>query len=748
MEIVRETATALRTEAESVNERRLLVLSGDRHTSYEAAQLATDAIGIDRPTVISDAEIVADQDTVTRTDKLLGTTHDCLITDCHDSYRPNMIGRATGAVDGGGLLIPLIPTKDDWLNTPGQFDQTLAPPPYSASNVGNRFKQRLLRTLSTHRGVAIIDVDSEERIKDGCIDPVRRRPLGEISPPATHSFPRTVYEACLTADQLDAVHACETLSEDGTAVVLESDRGRGKSSAAGLAAAAYAADGSDVLVSAPSYRNAAELFERAAEMLDTLNVLIEDARDGARKPTLHTECGGVRYLPPEEAIDASADILFVDEAAGIPVRTLESLTSVAPSVCFATTVHGYEGAGHGFDVRFREKLSELRDRTDCILLEPIRYASGDPIEVWQSHALLLGATPPPSELFDDVSVEDVTYERLDRGSLAENEPLLGEVFGSLVSAHYRTEPDDLARLLDAPNVAVRALMVDTHPISVALLSREGGLDEPTRRIAYEGDRIQGNLLPDLLMSQLRDPDAGVPVGFRVLRIATHRAVRSEGFGSRLLAEIETEFRADGEEFDPIDYLGVSYGATPELLTFWEQNDYRTIHLSATKNDASGEHSAVMIRPLSEAGRELADRHTDWFLRRVPDVLAGVLLDLDPDVVRTALGAVDRSPSIELTAFEWRLVASAAYGPGLYDTAPGAFKQLAFKTLVDETLEDASKERLLVMKVLQTTDWEVTANRLGYVSRRECMRTLGETYQPIVDRYGTDVARSEAERHRE
>lgn len=744
MQTVRETARELRAEAVATNERRLVVLHGRREAGYTAARIVAETIDVGAVSV-SDREIAGDRIAFERTDELLGTTNDCVVVDCHDTCEPNALGRATGAVDGGGLLVFVTPPLDEWPNRRDRFDEFLASPPFSLDDVSSRFKRRLVRTLRAHRGIAIVDVDTGIRTRDGSTGYRSPAPSKRVSLPDEYAFPTRIYEACRTADQRDAVRACERLYDETSAVILEADRGRGKSSAAGLAAAAFAAEGEDVLVTAPSYRNAAELFERAAEALERLGELAADRRDGSDRPHLLTAGGGaIRFQPPLEAIEEGADVLFVDEAAALPVRTLESLLSVARGVCFSTTVRGYEGSGRGFDVRFRDTLEDARSVRSDTLSEPIRYAPADPIEVWVFHALLLGATPPPSQLVSDVTPDETTYGRLDRSALADDEALLREVFGLLVSAHYRTEPNDLARLLDAPNIAVRALTVEGHAVAVALLAREGGLGERTRQRAYEGDRIGGNLLADLLTSQLRDIDAGVPIGVRVLRIATHHAVRSRGHGSRLLAAIEDEYGAD----DATDYLGVSYGATPELLSFWTANGYRPVHLSSTRNGTSGEHSAVMLRPLTESGRELAARHDVWFRRRLPSVLSEPLDSVDPDIVRGVLAGIEDPPSLCLSDFEWRLVASAERGPGLYDTAPRPYRRLAFRALVDGALDDPEMERLLVVKVLQTNSWENTATRLGYASPRACKLDLGRAYGPIVDRYGGSVARAEADRYRD
>lgn len=775
-------ARSLTAEARETNERRLLVLAGERERGYDILESVLDTLSvpISGTTLVGpDDRLRCEQLLQARAGDLLGTTRDLVALDAHEGLRPNALGAVVGTVDGGGLLVLLTPSLADWPDHCGAFEQSLAVAPFGLEAVTGRFRRRLVETLRSHRGIAIVDLETERaedggpRIeREGLVRPaprVSRQTDPRSTVPADPRFPLEAYDACLTTDQADALAAFESLvsAESATeqtsrqrALILEADRGRGKSSAAGLAAGTLAAEGVSVLVTAPRWRNAREVFERARELCTTLGCVradkssLEYVRSNERNVSdsksrvLETTTGGrVHFLEPAAATDPTvleaADVVIVDEAAALPVRTLESFL-VADRIAFVTTIHGYEGAGRGFSVRFRDRLAEsdhtLEERT---LTEPIRYAAGDPLEVWAFRALLLDARPPVEQLVADARPERVEYQRLEPETLLADETLLREAFGLLVLAHYRTEPNDLARLLDAPNLEVRALTFEGHVVSVALLAREGNLSAERRAAMYEGRRVRGNMLPDILTSQLRDEQAGAPAGLRVVRIATHHAVRSRGLGSQLLECIR-------EEFDDIDWLGVGFGATPGLVGFWRDSGYRTVHVSTTRNEASGEYSALMLCPTSDVGHRLSERHTRQFARRFAAVCSDSLSDLEPDVVRAVLKSVgpDTAPSLEMTDREWQIVASAAYGPGLFDVDPGPFRRLAMQFLLerpDAVSLSEREQRLLVLRVLQGRPWSAVADRLDYHSAGQCRRALGEVYCPLVDQYGTDAALEVRER---
>ena len=743
---LRSFVATLRENAHAANERRLLALTGDREAGIDAAHTAVEAAGVDDEAV----SLVTTREGFRyhrlhpdHADELLGTTREIVIFDCHEGFSANALGQVTGAVDGGGLLVLVLPPLEEIPTQLSALVDQVAVPPFSRDDVGTHFRQRLVTTLRHHPGVAILRLppstaapnDEHKEIeieRDGLSNRSQSTPPSDPHSYTDTPFSDAAYEACRTGDQARAVAGLSALSNPGNAVVVEADRGRGKSSAAGLAAAALAADGNDVLVTAPNFDNAAELFERAAELLATLDhpaagESTSDEADTVDPPLATTAGGRIRFRPPPDAADlpSDPDVVIVDEAAALPVRLLERLLD-APAVGFCTTVHGYEGSGRGFAVRFRERLAASSyDVSDIELREPIRYGQDDPVEAWLAWTLLLDAEPPADQLVADATPETVSYRTLTTDDIADDESLFRSVVGLLVAAHYKTEPDDIVRLLAAPNLELRALLSDGHPVSVALLAREGGLSSEQQAESYRGQRVQGNMLPDVLTSQLRDQTAAEPVGYRVMRIATHHAARSRGLGSALLSRCHDEFG------DSVDWFGVGFGATPRLLSFWRANGYRPVHLSVTRNETSGEHSALMLRPCSTAGNDLADRHSRWFRDRIAGQLADTLSGVAPDVIRGVLRAVsvsaddDELGTLDLADRDWRVLAGVAYGPGTYEAAPHVFQQLAMAHLIQPVAELSPRaERLLVRKVLQCAPWATVADEVGFVSERQCKRAFG------------------------
>ena len=736
----RELVAALAREAAALNERRVLVLHGERgHAQAAAAAIDAAAEAVEDVTMAEttlvgpDGVLPCEHLEPHESGRLLGTTRSAIVLDCREACRPTALGQVVGAVDGGGLLVLLTPPLTDWADRRDGFDETLAVPPDGIDAVIGHFRSRLVETLKAHPGIAIYDLDTATAQRAGLTGREPPRPAGPIERAGdTTGVPDAVFAACLTQGQADAVGDLAALQEGPRAAVLEADRGRGKSSVAGLLAAWFVARGEQVTVTGPDRRAATAFFDRVEELLPALDGVRD--RDGTPQ-WIEAESGGrVTYVDPVDldGILPETDVLFVEEAAALPVRLLERTLDV-DSVAYVTTVHGYEGSGRGFAVRFRDRLEAARhDILEVSLAEPIRYAGGDPVEAWAARALLLGAGPVPGQVIDDAIPDSVTYRELTGGELRADEQLLREVFGLLVTAHYRTEPDDLARLLDGSNLAVRALFEEGHVVAVALLGREGGLPAATRGAVARGERIRGNMLPDVLMSQLRDEAAGRPVGLRVVRIATHDAVRSRGLGSALLDAVETEFSP------VVDWLGTGFGATPELVDFWAANGYAPVHLSTGRNDRSGEHSVLMVKPTSPAGLELAASHGQWFASRIGGQLLDALDGLDPRVLRGVLAAVPGAPRPSLSAHQWRVVASAAYGPGLYSVDPRPFRDLVLYALIDGASSIENPD-LLVRGLLQHQPWEVVAAEMGYVSRAAALRALGETLQPIVDTYGPPAA---------
>ncbi len=655
---------------------------------------------------------------------LLGQTIDGLALDLRSRVEPNRLGQTIGAVQGGSLIALFIEDPATWMRETLDSDKRFAIPPYEATAVGHRFRERLWRLLHQHQGISILHPDRDEVILDG-----RTSPRKSPSPPTTISSPSGSEDDpltwCRTADQRRLVRQLMAIGTETDVIVAEAHRGRGKSSAAGIAAAFHARRGRTVAVTGPGPDRVEPVFEMAESVLDS-------PRAEENGLSIETRTGRIDYRKAGDLTAISEyDVLFVDEAAAIPVQRLSSLNDESLPIAFLTTIHGYEGTGRGFDVRFRRSLERSSNRIRTVKLrQPIRFAMNDPIERWQFRTLQLAASPPPDQLIEQYDLDEAAYTRVNRDDLVSDENYLSELYGLLVLAHYRTEPDDLKRLLDAPNVSIRSISIDGHPISVALLAEEGNLSPTQSQRLHEGGSIRGHLIPDLLSSQLRDPHAGEPTGLRILRIVTHPAAQSNGLGSRLLEAIEREWH------DSVDYLGTAFGMTPRLLSFWTENGFEAVHLGVSRNSRSGEHSAVMLSPLSPAGHELTTRHRQRLLDRLPGQCVGPLRDMDPETLLTALATVNADLELAFSPWIRDLLAVAPEGRGRVSMAPDAFRQLVAAYFVaGDPAELSSTQRLmLTRRILQGHPWDSMRQRDLKVSRGDATKQFNEAMEAVLSWY--------------
>lgn len=202
------------------------------------------------------------------------------------------------------------------------------------------------------------------------------------------------------------------------------------------------------------------------------------------------------------------------------------------------------------------------------------------------------------------------------------------MFGLLVEAHYRTTPADLARVLDAPNLAVHAALAGGRVVGVALRALEGGLPDALLDRLAAGERLRGHALPETLVSHSGAREGGGLRWVRSVRLATEADRRGEGVAAALVRHVEASEDVDG--------YGTLFGATAALVRFRRSLGYAVVRLSASRGARSGEPSVVMLRARSPAAAALVARLRADLARDLPAQLALAAADggapLDPALV--------------------------------------------------------------------------------------------------------------------
>ena len=548
--------------------RRLLVLSGEERWCFDHALKLRDALPGDW-LWISPQPDAENHCSPSALQTLLGREFRHAVFDARHGFDAAAFAALSGTLKAGSWLVLLLPVWDEWENQPDadSLRWSDCPDPIATPHFVQHFK----RVLTANNDAILWR---------------RNQPFS-----LAHFTPSTDWHPATGAPQPEQQQLLQQLltMPPGVAAVTAA-RGRGKSALAGQLISRIAGS---AIVTAPAKAATDVLAQFAGEKF--------------------------RFIAPDAllASDEQADWLVVDEAAAIPAPLLYQLVSRFPRTLLTTTVQGYEGTGRGFLLKFCARFPHLH-RFE--LQQPIRWAQGCPLEKMVSEALVFD-----DENFTHTPQGNIVISAFEQ-TLWRSEPETPlKVYQLLSGAHYRTSPLDLRRMMDAPGQHFLQAAGGNEIAGALWLVDEGGLSQELSQAVWAGfRRPRGNLVAQSLAAHGSNPLAATLRGRRVSRIAVHPTRQREGTGRQLIAGAL-------QYIHDLDYLSVSFGYTEELWRFWQRCGFVLVRMGNHREASSGCYTAMALLPMSDAGKQLAERE-HYRLRRDAQALAqwnGEMLPVDP-----------------------------------------------------------------------------------------------------------------------
>ncbi|MEN2268092.1 GNAT family N-acetyltransferase [Vibrio diabolicus] len=597
---------------------------------------------------------------------LLGRECDVLLFDARNGFDANSFTAALGSLVGGGLLIiitePRQPTNfaQQWMHK--QWEKLVVIEQDKPLPTAPDIKQAEKESHYTEQEHAISLI---EKVVTGH----RKRPL-----------------------------------------ILTADRGRGKTSALGIACANLLQQKPfRILITAPSIKAVEPVYQHALRLLPNAQRI--------RKDRLESGQGAIQFIAPDELLSSrpECDLLLVDEAAAIPVPMLKSITEHYHRLVFSTTIHGYEGCGRGFTIKFVDWLQKQRSGMKTWhMTQPIRWSMNDALESWLYDAFLLDAEFTHHQLNQ---VDSISLSKADKDDLISQPSLLRECFALLVNAHYQTSPNDLIHLLQDDNSQLYFAKQDNAVVGVILAVEEGGLDaELVEEIQLGKRRPKGHLAPGTIANHLGFPNVANLSTLRVMRIAVHPELQGRGIGQKMLQQL------DQMAAKHIAYLSTSFGATEELVYFWRQSNFRAIRLGSMRDAASGCYSVLMVKACDSKQTAWVDESQALFEEMLSNNVADVYPKLEASIFRALLPQpLGMSP---LHPAKLLLIECYADGGNSYESVSAWLQQW----LLNLGLNSASD--LMISKLFLNRSWTECAQQFGLPGRRQVEQQLRDEVRHI------------------
>ncbi|MEC8419194.1 MAG: GNAT family N-acetyltransferase [Pseudomonadota bacterium] len=514
---------------------------------------------------------------------LLGNEWDIAILDCRSVFRPSILMAVAGTVKKNGCLVLLCPDLEKWPNN------------VNLDFVSFGYEQkysRYLRYFVTHLKLQpwVCFHNENETIIPDNTELAASTDKQNIALPFTSADQQKAFAKLLTLYNKKALNA-----------TITAPRGRGKSSLLGLFTVHLLKQGQNILLTSSNIENIANILQRLPFNDDDQRLTIS-----SRKTRLELDSGTLQWVAPDDPRlvndhDEQWDILIVDEAASIPLPSLQSFISHHHHWLLSTTLQGYEGSGSGFMLKLMPTLESNSNTVSHITLtSPIRWYDNDLLECFlTSHCLFNSSLSLSPKRDDDLEIQHAVFsiEEINRLSLED----VSSIMQLLTSAHYQTTPDDFMRIYDSPETLLAVLRIEHHIVAACIVNKEGGekLAPLASDIANGKRRPKGHLGAQRLALLSANKDTALLNYWRINRIAVIPHLQSLGLGSNMLKQIIKEAQSEG-----VDAVSTSYGATQKLHAFWEANKFSIVDTGRKPNKASGETSAMALLPLTHNAHAL------------------------------------------------------------------------------------------------------------------------------------------------
>lgn len=636
-----------------------------------------------------------------------------------DQFHPDAFAALSGTICAGGVMV--------WLC-----------PPKLISQPKDLFIQRLWRQISNDNQTVILTPEiinfpksNDVNATQMSVENLPSLPLDFCTSIAKQDADKTFesfqkeHAECLTAEQNQAVLAIGKVCKGHSKrpLVLTADRGRGKSSALAIATANrlenyQGKDALTIIITAPHFDAVSIYFSQLSQSCP-----LGELGQGSFIYQQHR----VKFLPIDILLKdkPKAHLLLVDEAAAIPVYILSQLLDVYHRVVFSSTQHGYEGAGRGFATKFQTILAKKApDYNKLHLNQPIRWAEHDPLESIIFDGFLLNTVFEDGinqRTVHDNTLGEIKIIPLTQQQLVDNEAILRQVFAVLVSAHYQTTPSDLKLLLNNPSLIIFTALHDEKVIGVLLAMREGNVDhDSVEQVKHSQKRLKDQFIPQSLCLYNHCQQAFEYQYLRIMRIAVIEKFQHLGVGTKLLERIK-EYGAT----EQIDFLGTSFGANPALLSFWFENDYQAVHLGFTADKASGEHSVMLLKAMSDSGQFLFKDIQQRFYQQFIYLLSEQYQSISPSVISTIIKACPKKLLPQLSEFDLSLVKGFSEKQSLLSSSAYSLHIWLQHFIHTKEFEQLPKKEsgLLIFCLLQRHSIEQSCHKYGLTGKKQLNQTL-------------------------